>query len=311
MKALLTTGTGPYGIALGDRPDPVPGATEVLVAVEAVGVNRGELARIAVSPAGAPLGWDVYGHVVRPADDGSGPPAGTPVVGLSGGEGWAELAVLATDRLAAVPEVLGSTAAALPVAGLTARYALRAAGPPTGRTVAITGAGGGVGRIAVQLAAVAGARTIALVGDPSQHQDLAHAGADVVAAYGADTGPVDVLLDSVGGEALTAAFDRVRPGGVVVAFGNSSRAPLQLPPTWARDRPGVTLRGLGLFDEITRQHTARDLEGLVIRAAAGRLDPNVVVTTGWEDAPAVLQGLNERRIAGKAVLLTGSHGAGA
>ncbi|MFD2356966.1 alcohol dehydrogenase catalytic domain-containing protein [Nonomuraea ferruginea] len=83
MRALITDPAAPGGLRLGETPDPVPAPDEALVRVTATSLNHGEasLARQG-APAGAVLGWDAAGVVVRPAGDGSSPPAGTPVITL-------------------------------------------------------------------------------------------------------------------------------------------------------------------------------------------------------------------------------------
>lgn len=272
--------------------------------VRAVAVNRGELGFLERLPPGSRLGWDVAGTVVRAADDGSGPAAGTRVAGLADRDGWAERVALDTSRLAKIPSgVEWAAAAALPVAGLTALNALRHAGRLLGRTLLITGAAGGVGRIAVQLAAAAGARVIAWVGSPERARGLAELGADVVDLYGArNTEPVDVLLDGCGGEVLAQGFQAVVPGGSVVCFGNSAGAELRLPADWGRARPGVSLYYLGLFDEITRQDAGRDLAFLLQMVTEGRIDPQVALVADWSEPGEALLALKERTVAGKVVL---------
>ncbi|WP_030753440.1 zinc-binding dehydrogenase [Streptomyces griseus] len=304
MKALLTTGEGPFGLSREEVPDPVAGPGEALVRVRAVSVNRGELALAAVSPAGTRLGWDVAGTVVEAAADGSGPAPGTRVVGLADGAGWSERIALPASRLAEIPAgVTDEQAAALPVAALTAWYGLRKAGPLLGRTVLVTGAGGGVGRIAVQLAAAAGARVVAWTGSPDRGRGLAELGAEVVSTYEeAAGGGSDVLFDSVGGEVLTRAFVTLRRGGVAVVYGNTTRSELVLPPDWGRARPGVSLHNVFLFDEIGRQDPAADLRALLGLCAAGRLDPQVAVTAPWDDPAEALKRLEGRSVNGKVVL---------
>ncbi|WP_333768967.1 zinc-binding dehydrogenase [Streptomyces sp. IBSBF 2435] len=304
MKALVTAAGGDFGLRLDSVAEPEPRPGQALVAVGAVAVNRGELSLVGQLPPGSRLGWDVAGTVLRAAADGTGPAAGTRVLGLADLDGWAERVAVDTGRLAVLPASVDlPTAAALPVAGLTALYALLHGGRLLGRTVLVTGAAGGVGRLAVQLAAAAGARVVAWVGSAERAAGLAELGADDVELYGAEqTEPVDVLLDSCGGEVLTQAFRTVVPGGSVVCFGNTARAELRLPLDWGRLRPGVGLRYLYLFEEITRQNVARDLDFLVRSVADGRIDPQVALVADWTDPTAAFQRLQDRKVDGKLVL---------
>ncbi|MFG2041494.1 zinc-binding dehydrogenase [Dactylosporangium sp. NPDC048998] len=304
MRALVSSGEGELGIALADDiAEPIAAADRAVIRVSAVGLNRGDLTVAALQPAGSRLGWDVAGTVERPGAE--GPAAGTRVVGLAvDRDGFAERVAVPTRYLAVIPGgVPDATAAALPVAGLTALYTLRNAGLLLGRTVLVTGAGGGVGRVAVQLAAAAGARVLARVGSPQRAEGLTGLGAAAVGTYDEPvTEPVDVLLDSVGGPVLRQAFQAVGADGQVVSFGNTSRAPLELPLDWGRSRPGVTLRYVHLFRETPRRPVGRDLAGLLDLVARGRLDPQVAVTAAWTDPGPVLAALHGRRVNGKAVL---------
>ncbi|MFF9621179.1 zinc-binding dehydrogenase [Streptomyces griseosporeus] len=310
MKALVTGGAG---VRLESVPEPEPHPGQALVEVAAVAVNRGELALMDVLPAGSRLGWDVAGTVVRAAADGSGPPAGTRVAVLAERDGWAERIAVSPSRLAPLPDgVEWPAAAALPVAGLTALYALEYAGPLLGRTVLITGAGGGVGRMLVQLAHLAGAEVIAQVGSPDRAEGLRGLGARSVTTYAGSPGgqgdeqgdgePVDVLLDSSGGQVLAGAFRGLRPGGTLVAYGNTARQELRLPVDWGHARPGLHVRYLHLFDEVTRRSVARDLAALLRLAASERLTPQVASVGSWSDPGPAFDALRGRRANGKVVL---------
>src|SRR4051812_35077253 len=165
MRALIVDPSTPSAVRLGDTSEPIPKPHEVVVDVHHVAVNRGDLndARSGRLPAGAVLGSDVAGIVRQAAAAGGGPEAGTPAVALAAAA-FAEQVCVTRGALAEVPRGVGLTrAAALPVAGLAALQALRAAGPVAGRRVLVTGASGGVGHFAVQLAAHAGAHVIASV----------------------------------------------------------------------------------------------------------------------------------------------------
>src|SRR5947199_6406172 len=136
-----------------------PDRDEVAVRVTAISLNRGETRRaLQVAEPGWGPGWDFAGVVERAAADGSGPAAGTRVVGILPSGAWAERVNCRSHAVAALPDaVTDAQAATLPVAGLTALHALRQGGLLLGRKVLIDGASGGVGHLACQLAAAAGA----------------------------------------------------------------------------------------------------------------------------------------------------------
>ena len=136
-----------------------PDRDEVAVRVTAISLNRGETRRaLQQAEPGWRPGWDFVGVVENAAADGSGPKAGTRVVGILPSGAWAERVNCRTHALAALPDAVGDAAAAtLPVAGLTALHALRQGGLLLGRKVLIDGASGGVGHLACQLAVAAGA----------------------------------------------------------------------------------------------------------------------------------------------------------
>src|ERR1700730_7653940 len=136
MKALTATGKpAPLteSIALAEADEPRPAADEALVAVEAFSVNRGEaLSLTGAYGTPAQAGWrpgqDVAGRVVEAAPGGSGPAAGARGGGPPEAGGWAERVAIPTSRLAVLPDAIPAvTAAALPLAGLTALRLLRAA----------------------------------------------------------------------------------------------------------------------------------------------------------------------------------------
>jgi hypothetical protein len=117
--------------------------------------------------------------------------------------------------------------AALPVAGLTAWRALvRYARAAAGKTILVTGGGGGVATFAVQIAAALGCRVLTTTSSPEKLDRLRELGA----ADGADyrdpewpdrIGLVDAVIDSVGGAAWPGALRTLRPGGVLVCFGDT------------------------------------------------------------------------------------------
>ncbi len=300
MRALVA---GSSGVSLAEAPDAQAGPSEALIEVRAVSLNRGEVRRLPARTEGTIPGWDVAGVVRRAGAD--GPREGERVVGLAGEGGWAELAAVPTDRVAALPDDVSFEAAStLPVAGLTALRALEVGGPLLGRRVLVTGAAGGVGRFAIQLAHRAGAHVTGVVRNAERGQGLRELGADeLITELAPDGDPFDLLLESVGGASLAAALTRVGPGGTVVAFGASSPEPTTFDVSRFYNRGGPRLYGLRVFDELARLRSGvRDLAFLVAELAAGRLDPQIDLVTSWREADTALSALMDRRIAGKAVL---------
>src|SRR5437588_7565322 len=137
-----------------------PDRDEVTVRVSAISLNRGETRRaLQVAEPGWRPGWDFAGVVETKAADGSGPQAGTRIVGILPSGAWSERVNCRSHAVAALPDAVSDAqAATLPVAGLTALHALRQGGLLLGRKVLVDGATGGVGHLACQLAVAAGAQ---------------------------------------------------------------------------------------------------------------------------------------------------------
>jgi NADPH2:quinone reductase len=212
-----------------ERPDPQPGEHELLVRVKAAGVNSADLAqRRGEYP--APPGWppdvpglELAGEVAATGRLVTAFAAGDRVMGLVGGGGQAELAVVDEVHALAVPDGLSwPEAGGFVEAFATAYDALFAqAGLGLGERVLVTGAAGGVGTAAVQLAAAAGARVVASVRDPALHSAVAEFGAARVIEPGeiSAAGPYDVVLELVGAESLLAALQAIATAGRVVVIG--------------------------------------------------------------------------------------------
>jgi NADPH:quinone reductase len=283
MRAIVATAEGPSWTERREVPPPAPAANEALIAVRAFAVNRGELTLVRRRDGWQP-GQDVAGEVVQPAADGTGPQAGERVAGLAEWHGWAEQAVVPTHRLALVPEgVEVEVAAALPMAGTTAANLVRQGGALLGARVLVTGASGGVGHLAVQLATLGGADVTA-----------------VRSAADAPEEPFDLVLESAGGASLDAALARVAPGGTVILFGNSSREPSTIDFTAFFGHEEATVRSY--FSARHEADAGRLLAMLLDLVAAGRLHVEIGFRASWDRLNEAMDGLSERRFAGKAVL---------
>jgi NADPH:quinone reductase len=301
MKALLPAGP-PCLVEFGEVDQPAPGPGDAVIRVEAFSVNRGETFLLEQRPAGWRPGKDVSGLVVQSAADGSGPAAGTRVVAHPPASGWAEFAAVATSALAGLPaQIPAVTAAALPLAGLTALRMLRAAGDLAGRRILLTGASGGVGHYLTELAANAGAEVTAISAAPDRGSRLAGLGASAVPGRVTDAeGPFDLVMESVGGDVFSQALARLAPGGTLIWFGQASREPVTISFfDLLYHQPSVTIRHFSYADPPSY---GADLATLVRLVADGRLHPEIGRVADWADTAATLIDLRDRRIRGNAVL---------
>jgi len=301
VRAVVYDPDQPSNLRLSEVDEPVARQSEALIDVRAIALNFGEVHFIdTMRQPGEVPGWDSAGVVAVAAADGSGPAAGTRVVGFNGGGGWAERRTVATENLATLPDSVDfGTAAALPVAGVTALQALHALGSVVGRRVLITGASGGVGRFAVQLAARAGAHVIAAVGSPARGAGLVELGAtEVVVGLSEVVQPVFGVLDNVGGDLLAEAFSLVGDGGSLQSIGMASNSPSTI-DFEAERRSGARKR---LEPFTVRTPFGPDLDYLLELVAAGQIDPQIGLRTSWENVSDAAAALLGRRVVGKAVL---------
>jgi NADPH:quinone reductase len=301
MRAVVYDPQARANLRLAVVDEPVVADSEALIEVRTTALNFGEVHFIdRMRKPGEVPGWDAAGVVLQAAADGSGPPVGSRVVGFHGAGGWAQRRAVPTENLAILLDsVEFGTAAALPVAGVTALQALRRLGPVVGRRVLITGASGGVGRFAVQLAARAGAHVIAAVGSEARGSGLRELGAAEVVVGLADVRkPVFGVLDNVGGQLLAEAFSLVGEGGSAQSIGMASNQPTTIDFEAERQLPAR--RRLEPFT--VRTPFAPDLRYLVELVAAGEIDPQIGLRTSWDDVAEAAEALLARRVAGKAVL---------
>ncbi|HEX4539447.1 MAG TPA: zinc-binding dehydrogenase [Acidimicrobiales bacterium] len=306
MRALVAVPGAPGGAELREVAEPELAPGHVLVRVEAVSLNRGEVRALATAPEGWRPGWDLAGVVERSGADPTAPPEGARVVGVVGEGAWAELVAVPIRHLAPIPdEVRAAAASTLPVAGLTAYRTLLIGGASPDRPVLVTGAAGGVGHFAVQLAAHDGADVTAVVGHPGRGEKLRQLGASTVSVGMPAWGEYHTILESVGGRSLAAALGLSSHYGVVISYGNSSGETTTFDARTVYRRSG-RLHGFYVFAEIERLGGATaDLMMLAELVADGRLEAEVSLEADWREAPAAFAALMDRRVEGKAVLHVG------
>jgi len=313
IRAVVVDPSSPQGLAVRPVEMAVAAPDEVTVRVTAISLNRGEVRRATSqgNPGDRP-GWDFAGVVEERAQNGSGPPVGSRVVGLLPSGAWAERVRAPSHSVAPLPEaVTDAQAATLPVAGLTALHALRQGGLLLGRKVLVDGASGGVGHLAVQLAAASGALVWGQARQAQFRATIAEwcgerivLGADLKTA--AAHGPFHLILDSVGGAALAAALTMLAPGGTCVTFGVSESPTSTIASRDFFQTGGAKLYGLILFHELRRVEPAADGLALLAGLVAGRLlRPHIAIEAPWTEIGPVARQLLDRAFAGKAVLHLG------
>jgi NADPH:quinone reductase-like Zn-dependent oxidoreductase len=289
-------------LSLVDVPQPVPGPGQVLVRVNAAGINPGEAkirdgalhARFpAVFPSGQ--GSDLAGVVAETGPGVTGVTAGDEVIGYTDNRSsQAELALVEAENLTAKPAAVPwEVAGSLFVAGTTAYAAVRAVALTSGDTVVVSGAAGGVGSIAVQLARRAGATVIGLAGE-ANHEWLAGHGV-IPVSYGdgvADrirdaAGKVDAFIDTFGAGYVELALELgVEPSRIdtIVSFD-------------AVGRYGVKAEGNAAGASAS---TLTELAELI---AAGELEVPIAATYPLAEVRDAYQRLADGHLRGKIVLL--------
>jgi alcohol dehydrogenase len=254
MRAfVLTKYGGPEAAVLRDVPRPSPRPGEVLVRVHAAGLNpvdfktrEGKLKVVQRYALPVVMGNELAGTVEALGEGVTRFAVGDRVFGRMAKAAmgaFADYAAVPEDVLATMPPSLDfETAAAIPLAGLTALQALRdELGLRPGSRVFIPGGAGGVGTFAIQIAKWLGAE-VTTTASPRGKALVERLGADVVIDYTAQrfedhVRGMDGVFDLIGGDTLEQAFGVVKRGGTVVSV-----AALPEPQTALKDLG----RGMGL-----------------------------------------------------------------
>ncbi|MFI6929398.1 NADP-dependent oxidoreductase [Streptomyces sp. NPDC050287] len=307
MHAVVQTGFGgPEVLTYVETDVPETGPGDVLVRVAGAGVNPGDtVLRSGRVPELVALPWtpgnDVAGVVERVGGGVTRFAAGDEVYGLMGLSrrgAYAEFTVVPAALLAPKPRNLDLVhAAAVPLVAFTAWQALTGlAEVRPGDRVLIHAAAGGVGHVAVQLAKELGAHVIGTA-RAANHAFLRGLGADELVDYTSvdfreAVGPVDVVLDLVGGAYGPRSLDVLRPGGLLIGAAID-------PGT---DGQAAAARGLR-YVWVAAEPSGAVLEQITERVEAGRLKVVVQRTYPLAEAAAAHRELEEKRTNGKIVLV--------
>ncbi|MDO8344898.1 MAG: NADP-dependent oxidoreductase [Cellvibrio sp.] len=222
---------GPDALGISSITPPVAGVGQVLVRVQAAGVNgvdwklrEGFLQKTFPLQLPTILGIELAGIVDAVGAGVTRFSKGDRVMGSIGGLGaYADLVAVNEANLSPVPDALSFVdAAALPIASVAAWKSLHLAGPlHAGQRILIQGAAGGLGGFAVQYAHQAGAVVYATA--RSNHIDYVRGlGADHVIAHDQQqfenrVSDIDLVLDYAGGEVLSRSWAVLAKGGAIVS----------------------------------------------------------------------------------------------
>ena len=306
---VVTRHGGPEVLELQDVPAPEPGPGQLLVDVEAIGVNYRDIyeregggAHAAETPHGA--GVEGAGTVVG---------TGERVAWSNAPGSYAEQVVVDADAVVPVPEGIATeVAAAVMLQGSTAHYLATSTYPiQAGDTVLVHAAAGGVGLLLTQIAKRRGGRVIATTSTDEKAQLARGAGADETIGY---EGFAERARELTGGEGVAAVYDGIgaatfdeslaalRPRGYMVLYGAASGPP---PPVEI-----AKLNAGSLFlTRPTLTHYGREGEELRMRSAdflgwiaAGELDVRIGARYPLEDAARAQADLASRATTGKLIL---------
>ena len=282
MKAVVCTKIGdPNLLEIKDIETPKPSKNEVLVKVQAAGVNfpdalmvQGKY-QIVMDPPFTP-GNEVCGYVEETGDN-VDLKIGTKVIALPPIGGFSEYVSVDKNLVIPVSEKVNVMAgASLPINYGTCYYALkRRANIQKDESLLVLGASGGIGTATIQLAKIMGVKTICAVGSDEKAEYVKSLGADEIIRYDqvelketvkelTDGKGVDVVMDPVGGEVTEQALRATAWNGrlLVIGFtdGNIPKIPLNL--TLVK---GVSIVGVwwGRWTTTSPEETAEDFKELI------------------------------------------------
>lgn len=316
MRAFQITQSGSPP-TLGEVAEPTPAKGEVLLQIEACGLNFADLLMAKGTYQDTPpppftLGMEVCGRVRAHGPDVTAPPLGTRVAVFGGQGGLAEQGVFPAAMCRRVPEAMTAPeAAGFQVAYGTSHLALtRRARLQATETLLVLGASGGVGLTAVEIGKALGATVIAVARGAEKLAVAKQAGADHLIDAGADLksevralGGADVVYDPVGGEAFKAALGATNREGRIITIGFASGDVPQIPANHILVK-NIDVLGFYWGGYLAFNPTALtdSLAELMTWYEDGRLRPHVSHVLPLEQAAEGLELLRSRKSTGKVVV---------
>lgn len=322
---------GPDVLQLDEAPIPTPGPGQVLIRVESASVNFADVMRRRNDaypfPTTLPFtpGSEVAGTIDELGDGVDGPPVGTSVIGLVGGDGstgYAQYALADARQIIPIPSGLGlDEACGVVVAGATAVLLLHeSARLRAGETVVVPAAAGGVGSYAVQLAKQLGATVLAGASTPAKREAALALGADGVVdtarsdwahevVSSTDGRGADVVLEMAGGPSFTQGLAALAPFGRLVVYGRASGADIDIDPAALHSfcydpspNQSIIVFNLGLWFGLRPEVAGRAIETLLGHVLAGEIKVQVGDVLPLAQAADAHRMIEARTTTGKLVL---------
>jgi NADPH:quinone reductase len=302
---------------------PQPKAGEVLIKVEAIGVNYSDILRrqntyFMPTPLPHILGTEAVGQIIALGEGVAEPYAiGMTVLAiLPSGGGYAEyVAAMAQFCVPLPPNIPANTATAIFVQGSTAQLMMsEVAQNLEGKTVLVNAAAGGVGSLLVQLAKMNGAKVIAASSSESKMAFTQSLGADATVNYAqpnwsevvkaANNGKgVDIVFEMVGGDIYNESIKTLAQGGHLIVYGCASGVQGQIHPEHFVDE-NITQSGFNLAFFINNkmqiwQQALGTVIGLIVQ---GKLKIETSKTFALQDVREAHRQIEARSTTGKVVL---------
>lgn len=320
MRAVVCRAFGPPSdLVVAEAPDPVPGPGQVVIDVHVAGVNFPDVLLVQglyqVKP---PLpfspGMEAAGTISAIGEGVDGLKLGDRVAaGIMGS--FAERVVVHAGAVIPLPASVDfSIGAGMIVTYGTVYHALiDRARLREGEWLYVSGAGGGVGTAAIDLAKALGARVIASASSEAKRAVAKRFGADAVVDAASPSlvddikaqtyGGIDVAIDSVGGEQFDASLRAAKRDARLLVVGFAGGTIPQIPANRILLKE-LDVLGVYWGDWATRNppRNRANFEKMFELIAAGKLHPHIEATYAFEDAAKALIDLQERRLAGKAVV---------
>jgi NADPH2:quinone reductase len=322
MRALVCKEIGPTDkLVVEELTDPVAGPSEVLVRVQAAGINFADilvikgLYQVKLEPPFIP-GHEAAGIVSAVGEGVTHYKTGDKVMIMPEGAAFAELCAVPVQRVIPMPESLGfEQAGGFTITYGTSYHAFKqSAGLQAGETVLVLGAASGVGITAVEIAKAMGARVIAAASSDEKLDFARAAGADETINYSEESlkdrckaltngKGIDVVYDPVGGELAQQALRALAWHGRYLVIGFASGDIPEFPANITLLKE-ASIIGVwwGTWTQLNPRDSVQNMAELAGLVAAGNLTPRVTETYTLDQYAEAFASLENRKARGKVIL---------